>query len=87
MSGGSIIALFLAPATASLALTIYRRFDILKENVIPVICGVLAGIIVSIGSVFCICKLFGLDQQMTASLLPKSVTTPIAMEVSNQLLQ
>ncbi len=85
MSGGRMISLFLAPATASLALTIYRRFDVLKANVLPVMGGVLVGSLVSMGSIFGLCKLFGLNQEMTASLLPKSVTTPIAMEVSEQL--
>ena len=30
------------------------------------------------------CWMFGLDQSLTASLIPKSVTTPIAMEISEQ---
>lgn len=85
MTGGQMIAMFLAPATASLALTIYRQYDILKANFIPVIVGVLIGSLVSISSIFVMCKLFGLDQKMTASLLPKSVTTAIAVEVSSQL--
>ena len=34
------------------------------------------------GSVYAMCKLFGLDQSMTVSLIPKSVTTPIAVSVS-----
>lgn len=33
------------------------------------------------GSVYVLCRLFGLDEAMTASLLPKSITTPIAVEV------
>lgn len=85
MTGGTMISMFLAPATASLSLTIYRQFDILKANFIPTVIGVLVGSVVSIGSIFVMCKLFGLDQKMTASLLPKSVTTAIAIEVSSQL--
>ena len=34
------------------------------------------------GSILLLCRLFGLDAAMTASLLPKSVTTPIAISVS-----
>lgn len=37
------------------------------------------------GSVYLLCRLFGLDDVLTASLLPKSVTTPIAMSVSEML--
>ena len=35
--------------------------------------------------IFALCKVFGLDSQLTASLLSKSVTTPIAMGVTEQL--
>ena len=34
------------------------------------------------GSVYVLCRLFGLDQALTVSLLPKSVTTPIAVSIS-----
>ena len=37
------------------------------------------------GCVYLLCHLFGLDEVMTASLLPKSITTPIAIEVSSSL--
>ena len=38
----------------------------------------------SIISVLGLCKLFGLSDELAASLIPKSVTTPIAMEISQQ---
>lgn len=37
------------------------------------------------GSVYGLCRLFGVDQVMVSSLIPKSVTTPIAMDVSIRL--
>ena len=43
--------------------------------------GCTVGSLTSMGSVYLLCKLFGLDGAMTASLLPKSITTPIAVEV------
>lgn len=83
-AGGNFIALFLAPATASLALSVYRQRDILKRNLFPVLLGCAAGSITSMLSVYGLCKAFSLDERLTASMLPKSVTTPIAMEVSKQ---
>lgn len=83
-AGGNFIALFLAPATASLALSVYRQRDILKRNLFPVLLGCAAGSITSMLSVYGLCKAFNLDERLTASMLPKSVTTPIAMEVSKQ---
>lgn len=79
--GGAIINMFLAPATACLAVSIYTKLQLLKENAIPILVGCTAGSLSSMGSVYVLCKLFGLDEAMTASLLPKSITTPIAVEV------
>ncbi|MDD3810395.1 MAG: LrgB family protein [Erysipelotrichaceae bacterium] len=84
-NGGDFISLFLAPATAALALTIYSKITILKKNIIPVIVGSAIGSVVSMVCVYLLCKLFNLDATLTASLLPKSVTTPIAMGISTSL--
>ena len=83
-AGGDFIALFLAPATASLALSVYRQREILKKNLFPVLLGCAAGSLTSMLSVYGLCRAFRLDEKLTASMLPKSVTTPIAMEISRQ---
>lgn len=83
--GGDVIAMFLAPATASLALSIYRQSALLKKNLIPLLAGCTVGSLTSMGSVYLLCRLFRLEDTLTLSLLPKSVTTPIAMAVSEQL--
>lgn len=80
--GGSLINLFLGPATACMAVTVYAKMDLLKKYWLPVLAGCLAGTVTSIGSILVLSRLFGLDKDMTASLLPKSVTTPIATAVS-----
>lgn len=80
--GGSIVNMMLGPATGCMALAIYAKRDLLKKNLIPVLAGCVAGVIASVVSVLVLCKLFGLDSQMTMSLLPKSVTTPIASSIS-----
>lgn len=80
--GGDCISMFLAPATAVLAVSIYRQIHILKANCLPIVIGCLAGSVTSMGSIYLLCQLFGLTDSLTSSLLPKSVTTPIAMEIS-----
>lgn len=80
--GGEIINLFLGPATAVLALNIYNQMDVLKKHFWPVVAGCTAGSITSIGSVFLLCKAFGLDDSITKALLPKSCTTPIAVGIA-----
>ncbi|BBF43810.1 LrgA-associated membrane protein LrgB [Lachnospiraceae bacterium KM106-2] len=83
--GGSIINMFLAPATTVLAYSIYKQITLLKKYFIPIAAGCLVGSLTSMISAYFLCELFGLNDQLTNSLLPKSVTTPIAMEVSEQL--
>ncbi len=83
--GGDLINLFLAPATAALAVPIYKNLQILKANLKPILAGTIVGSFASMAVIFGLCKLFGLDNTLTASLLSKSVTTPIAMGVTEQL--
>lgn len=82
--GGNMITVMLTPATAVLAVSIYKQLDILKKNLLPVLIGVFAGSVASIISVLILCKLFSLDNSLTAAMLPKSVTTPIAIELAAQ---
>ncbi len=80
--GGEIINMFLAPATACLAVAIYTKMEILKEYWLPILTGCVMGSLASMASVYGMCQLFGLDESLTVSLLPKSVTTPIAISIS-----
>ena len=80
--GGDIVNMMLGPATAVLALNIYNQMDILKKHFWPVVAGCTAGSVTSIGSVFLLCKAFGLDESITRALLPKSCTTPIAVGIA-----
>lgn len=80
--GGSIINMFLAPATSCLAVSVYTRMELLKKNWLPILAGCVVGSLTSMGSVFLLCRLFGLDEAMTYSLVPKSVTTPIAVGIA-----
>ena len=84
-SGGEIINLFLAPATAVLAYSIYSQIELLKKYLIPVIVGSLAGSITSVLSIVFLSRAFGLSDEITWSLFPKSVTVPIAVDISTGL--
>ena len=80
--GGEIINMFLAPATACLAVAIYTKIKILKQYWLPILVGCTAGSAASMLSVYGMCRLFGLDESLTISLIPKSVTTPIAVSIA-----
>lgn len=80
--GGSMVNLFLSPATVCVAMSVYAKRDVLKRNLVPVLVGCTVGSVASVLSVWVLCRAFGLDKALTASLLPKSVTTPIATAIS-----
>ena len=81
--GGSMISLMLGPVTAVLALNVYHQRTLLKEYFWPVLAGCLAGTLTSVGSILLLCRLLAVDDSIAASLLPKSVTTAIAVAISD----
>ena len=84
-NGGDLIDMFLSPATAVLALTVYRQRKLVRRHIIAIAAGTVAGCITSITTVYAMCRLLSLDGIVTASLLPKSITTPMAIAVSQSL--
>ncbi|AYE35413.1 LrgB family protein [Clostridium septicum] len=84
-NGGQFINMFLGPATVVLAVPLYKQFHLLKENFVPIIIGIFVGCLVGIFSVIALCISFGIENVLTKSLLAKSVTTPIGIEITNQL--
>ncbi len=81
-NGADIISLLLIPATASIAYSIYQQSKILKEHLLPILLGTLVGATVSIASIMGLAQLFQLPHDLMVSLLPKSTTTAIAVELA-----
>ena len=72
-------------ATICLAISFYEQFQALKKHLWAVTAGVLAGTVASLGSVYLLCRLTGLDQVLMISILPKSVTTAIGVALSEEI--
>jgi predicted murein hydrolase (TIGR00659 family) len=83
-SGGVFIDLFLSPVIACLGVSIYSRIETLKKNWLPILSGCVAGSVSSVVSVLGLCRIFGLDDVLTRSLIPKSVTSPIAVSIASE---
>ncbi|OGO79249.1 MAG: hypothetical protein A2Y23_01340 [Clostridiales bacterium GWB2_37_7] len=83
--GGQWIAFLMAPATVALAVPLYKNFELLKKHKWPILVGIFTGCVTSIGSILLLSQVFGLGMELSVSMLPKSVTMPIALEVSKQL--
>ena len=79
------LSYLLTPATVCLAVPLYQQMTLLKKNLAAVACGILAGVLASLGSVLLLAFLFGLEHDVYVTLLPKSITTAIGMGVSEEL--
>ena len=75
----------LAPATVSLAIPMYERMQLLKENYAAILTGILSGVLASLVCVLAMALVFHLSQAEYVTLLPKSVTTAIGMDVAKEL--
>lgn len=81
----SFLSYLLLPATVSLAVPLYEQWQILKKNALAVLCGITAGSLTSLISVIAMSWLLKLDPALASSLMPKSVTTAIGVEVAVEL--
>ena len=83
--GTGILKFFLTPATVCLAVPLYEKMDLLKKHPVALLTGSISGVILALGSIFILSLAWGLESGMFATLLPKSITTAIAMELSGKL--
>lgn len=80
--GGRMIEFWLRPAVVALGVPLYLQLGTIKKEFVPILISEIAGCIVGIVSVVFIAKELGATREVILSLAPKSVTTPIAMEVT-----
>lgn len=82
--GGDFIAFFIGPATVAMVLDLYANLDILKKNILPILVGVGFGTIFSFVLAIFLSKIFQIDKNLVASLIPQSITTAIAISLSGE---
>lgn len=85
MLGGKWIDLLLGPAIVALAIPLYKQQDLLKKNLLPIVGGVSAGVLVGMISGVLFAKVVGFTEVFVLTLLPKSITSPIAIQISSTL--
>lgn len=83
--GAQFVHFLLGPATVALAIPLYPQLGKLRRFVVPVIGGLLVGGGVAAGSAALIAWLLGASKVTILSLVPKSVTAPIAMGISEKI--
>lgn len=83
--GAKWLSYLLGPATVAFALPMYKHFQLLKRHLFEVIASVTVGSGVAIVSSFFYALWMRLGTSLTNSLVPRSITTPVAMDVSKTL--
>ena len=83
--GAQFVHFLLGPATVALAVPLYRNFQAVRRSAVPLAVALLAGSITAAGSAVAIAWLLGASRETLLSLAPKSVTTPVAMGVAEQI--
>ena len=84
-AGGQFIHFLLGPATVGLALPLYKQVAKLKRLWLPISLALLFGVSLASVSTLLIAKYLGASHETLLSLAPKSVTTPVAMSITEQL--
>lgn len=82
LEANRFITFFLGPCVVSLGLVLYDNMDLIRRNLLPILVAVVVGSVVGVASVWGLGKLLGLGDALILSMEPKSVTTPIAIELS-----
>ncbi|GMA50790.1 hypothetical protein GCM10025857_21470 [Alicyclobacillus contaminans] len=83
--GSDLLTLLLGPATVAFAVPLHRHFELLKRHAVELLCGIALGSLLAVVSSVSLARLLRLTPILMDSLAPRSVTTPIAMQVSAQL--
>ncbi len=80
-----VISFWLGPSVVALGLPLYLYLRQIKAQIIRILFGMISGSLSGIISVVVIALLLGGSKEVILSLAPKSVTTPIAIEVSQEI--
>ena len=83
--GGEFIDFWLKPAVVALGVPLYRQLEPIKKQFLPILLAEVAGCIVGIASVVIVAQILGASREVVMSLASKSVTTPIAIEVTQAI--
>ena len=83
--GAKMIEFWLKPAVVALGVPLYLQLSSIRHQFLPILASQMTGCVAGIVSVVVIAKLLGASDAVIMSLASKSVTTPIAMEVTQVL--
>lgn len=77
------LTVLIGPVTIAFAIPIYEQRTLIHQHWPVLLIGSIAGSITSIGSSWGLATLLDLDDSLRLSLLPRSISSPFAMEVAH----
>lgn len=83
--GAQLVHFLLGPATVALAVPLFEQSRRLQRAWLPLLGGIVVGTLTTTASALGLAWALGASKSTLASLIPKSVTTPVAMGISQQL--
>jgi len=83
--GAQFVHFLLGPATIALAVPLYSHFGTVRAVLLPMLVALIAGAFTAVVTAVGVAVLLGASFETLASLAPKSVTTPIAMGISERI--
>ncbi len=84
-SGAQLLHFLLGPATVALAIPLVSAIEHIRRNLWPMLWALLAGSVTSMVSGYALVRIFGGSQVLALSMLPKSLTTPIALDIAQSI--
>ncbi|MGL4994407.1 MAG: LrgB family protein [Bacteroidales bacterium] len=79
-----LIHFFLAPTVVALGYVLYEQVEAIRSNLLSIVISISVGSLITMASIVLICRILGSDNSIIVSLLPKSVTIPIALSLSGK---
>ena len=83
--GANILTWLLTPATVCLAVPLYEKIGLLKDNCKATFAGITTGVLTSLVCILLMEILFGFTHEEYITFLPKSITTAIGIGVSEEM--
>jgi predicted murein hydrolase (TIGR00659 family) len=80
-----VLQFLLGPATVALAVPLYANMVKVRRAIVPTLAALAAGSLTAVTSAVLIAVWLGAAPETTASLVPKSVTMPIAMAIAGEI--
>lgn len=84
-SGEGVFDVLLGTATVSLAVPLYNQLPLIRKNIMVIFLAVMPGTLTGVVSVILLTKVLHLNKELMVSLIPKSVTAPIALSISQSM--